>query len=165
MKLVFILVMFFPFWLAAQTVHLKDKKIEYKGDVKLEGMSETEIFARAKTVLKEVVHPITDIAVNEEKKELKTIGVIRLPTPYPIIRNLCYTLKFSAKKDGYSYTIEDVSFWEKHRGEEGHFISPKEIVEKMDDPGITTVEAEHTLNAIDLNLQKIVTLIKNKMKG
>lgn len=164
MKLVFIFISFLPLWLAAQTVHLDDKKIEYKGDVKLEGISQTEIFNRAKNVLQNVVKPVTDIAVNEKEQELKTIGVIRLPTPYPIIRNLCYTLKFSAKKDGYHYKIEDVSIWEKHRGEEGHFISPKDIVDKMDDPGVSTVEAEHTLNAIDLNLQKMLALIKNKMK-
>lgn len=164
MKLVFIFISFLPLWLAAQTVHLDDKKIEYKGEVKLEGISQTEIFNHAKSVLQNVVRPVTGVVINEQEKELKTIGVIRLSTSYPIIRNLCYTLKFSAKKDGYHYEIEDVSLWEKHRGEEGHFISPKDIVDKLDDPGVSTVEAEHTLNAIDLNLQKIVTLLKNKMK-
>jgi hypothetical protein len=93
------------------------------------------------------------------------MGVMRLSTPYPIIRNICYTLKISVKDGSYHYKIEDVSIWEKHRGDDAHLISSKDIVDQLDESGTPAIEAEHTLNAIDLNLQKLLTLIRNKINS
>ena len=166
MKQVFIFILLFPLWLSAQTVHLHKKKVEYKDNVKLQGLSETEIFNRAKEAVQNVVHPIVDISIDKDKKELKTEGVIRLSTSYPIVQNVHYTLKLSAKDGGYHYKIDDVSLWERHRGDDrGRLISSKDLVDQLDDTGKPAIEAEHVLNAIDLNLQKILTLIETKMKG
>lgn len=166
MKQLFIFIWLFPLWLSAQTVHLHDKKVEYKDDVKLHGASNTEIFTRAKEVVQNVVHPIVGISINKDKKELKTEGVIRLSTSYPIVQNVHYTLKLSANDGGYHYKIDDVSLWERRRGDDkGRLIPSKDLVDQLDDTGKPAIEAEHILNAIDLNLQKILTLIETKMKG
>lgn len=165
MKWFVIIILLSPVFLSAQTVHLNDKKIEYKGEVKLKELSQADIFNRAKTAVQNIVKPDVDISVNQDKKELKTIGVIRLPGTYPIIRNLSYSLKLSAKSGGYEYKIEDVSLLEKHRGDKGRFLSSKDLVDLLDETGPPAVEAEHVLNTIDLHLQKILRLIENKMKG
>jgi hypothetical protein len=166
MKQVFIFIWLFPLWVSAQTVHLHDKKVEYKDDVKLQGLSETEIFNRAKEALKNVVRPIVDMSIDKDRKELKTEGVIRVSTSYPIVQNVHYTLKLSVKDGGYRYKIDDVSLWERHRGDDkGRLISSKDLVDQLDDTGKPAIEAEHILNAIDLNLQKVLTLIETKMKG
>src|SRR5574337_773654 len=132
MKQVFIFIWLFPLWLSAQTVHLHDKKVEYKDDVKLQGFSETEIFNRAKEALKNIVHPIVDISIDNDKKELKTEGVIRLSTSYTIVQNVHYSLKLSVKDGGYHYKIDDVSLWERHRGDDkGRLISSKDLVDQL----------------------------------
>jgi hypothetical protein len=64
MKTVFIFILLFPLWLAAQTVHLDGKKIEYKGDVALQDLSDGEIFSRAKAALQAITHPVSDLSVD-----------------------------------------------------------------------------------------------------
>lgn len=165
MKKTFIIALLFPFWLSAQTVHLKDKKIEYKDDVKLQGVSEAEIFDRAQAAMKSTLSFISNLSVDKDKKELQADGVIRLASEYPVIRNVHYTLKLSVHKDGYHYKIDDVSLWEQRRGDKGHLVSSSKIVDQLDESGKPAIEAEHVLNAIDLNLQKTLSLVENKIKG
>lgn len=159
------LLLVFPFSVAAQTVHLDDKEIEYKDKVRVEGLSGAEIFHRAGEAVKNLVNATDDVKADENKKELKVKGEMRLSTPYPIIRKVRYTLEISVKDDGYDYKIDKVSLWEKQRGDTSRTISSEDLVDQMDESGTTAIEAEKILNAIDLNLQKLLRLIENKIRG
>ncbi len=165
MKTVLFFILVFPLSLAAQTVHLNDKEIEYKDKVKTEGLSDAEVFQRVQEAVKALVNATGDLKTEESKKELKVKGEMRLSTPYPIIRKVEYSLEISVKDNGYNYKIDDVSLWEKHRGDTSRIISSKDLVEQLDESGTTAIEAEKILNAIDLNLQKLLRLIENKIRG
>jgi hypothetical protein len=163
MKFSIFFFLLFPLCVSAQTVHVDDKEIEYKNEVKVKGLTTAEIFSRAKQAVESLVNKTGDLKIDEDEKELKVDGVMRLSTPYPIIRKVNYELKISAKENGYEYKIDEVSLYERHRGYDAHTISSKDLLDQMEESGKPAIEAEKILNAIDLNLQKLLTLLHNRI--
>lgn len=165
MKWILALMLFIPCLLSAQTAHITDDKVEYKDKVKIDGLSQAQIFDRIQAAVKKYVHPTSKLKTEEDKKELKVDGEITLATPYAIIRKVQYALKISVNSNGYEYKIDDVNLWEKHRGDEAKIIASKDIVDQMGDSGNPAIKAEQVLNAMDMYLQKLLTQIENRVKG
>lgn len=163
MKRMLFFLFLFPLFIQAQTVHLNDKEIEYKDEAKIKELSGQEIFTRAQKAIKDLVNKTGELEIDEDRKELKVNGEIRLSTPYPIIRKAQYSLKLSVKNGGYEYKIDEVSLYEKHRGYKERRIASEDLVDQMEESGVTAIEAEKILNAIDLNLQKLLTLLQNRI--
>lgn len=164
MKLL-LLTLLFPFVVFAQTVHLDDKEIEYKDKVKLPGMSKAEVFDRATKAIGKLVNTTGKPLADTNEFEYKVNGEIYLTTPHPIIRKVKFRLSLSAQENGYSYKIDKVSLWEKHRGKDVKEMSSEDLVDQMDESGNPAIDAEHILNAIDLNLQKLLTLLEKNIKS
>lgn len=163
MKL-FLAFIIFPFSLVAQTVHLHDKEIEYKGEIEVPATGKAMIFEQAVKNLGELVHKNGNAKVHEENYEYSIKAELRLSAPYPIIRKVKCRISIMAKDSSYVYKIDKVSLWEKHRGKDVQELSSEDLVDLMDESGKPAIEAEQILNAIDLNLQKLLTVFKNKMQ-
>ena len=92
-----IIILFFPFFASAQTVHVNDDEVEYKGNIKLQGMSKEAVWAKAQEALQPIFQ-ISEVEKDAGKTELEAEGRLRLETPYRIIREVVYRLKLEAKK-------------------------------------------------------------------
>ena len=156
-----------PFTGLTQTVHLHDDKIEYKGKVKVDSFNKDEIYKRAKMSLAMRVKAEDENFITDsvEKDKLFASGVLRLETPYSMIRKLYYTIKIDVEKEGYHYHIDSVFITEKIRGGKTTTISSKELVKRMDISGPTSAQTEKLLNEIDMDFQKLLALLKTDIRG
>jgi hypothetical protein len=149
-----------------QTVHVEDGKIDYKGKEQVAKLTREELYQRAKAALLEIVKPEKGqlFKDNAENGEVAAIGEIRLHSPYSIIRKLQYTIKLTAKDEGYKYHIDSVFIIEHERGGNTVSTPSEELVKKMEVSGPTAIKTEKQLNEIDMDLQKLLALIRADME-
>ncbi|MGV3529654.1 MAG: hypothetical protein ACO1OO_12215 [Flavisolibacter sp.] len=159
-----IIILFFPFFATAQTVHVNDDEVEYKGNIKLQGMSKEAVWAKAQ----EALQPIFQISAAEkdaDKTELEAEGRLRLETPYRIIREVVYRLKLEAKNEELEYKIDKVYLQETQRGYETKNTPSKDLIEALEEGGAVVKETEKILNETDMRLHEIFARLKTFLKN
>lgn len=153
-----------PFFGASQTVHVEENKIVYKGTVKLENGNQADLFARAKMALADHVNK-NGVRQGDDKKEtIVSEGMIRLNSPYHLIKMLHYIVELTVADGKYQYRIDSVYLEEKERGGAAKRISSEELLKGMDSTGEVASNTEKQLNEIDMNFQKLIDLIATDMK-
>jgi len=152
-----------PFFSAAQTVHVEDNRIVYKGAVKLEATSQADVYARAKKVIPSHLNK-NEIGENDKKETIVSEGMIRLQSPYHLIKTLHYTIELTAGDGEYRYRIDSVYLKQKERGGSTEKISSEELLKGMESTGLVAATTEKQLNEIDMNFQKLISLIVADMK-
>jgi hypothetical protein len=152
-----------------QTVHVDSNRIVYKGTVKLDSVNKEELFARAKNALFNNVKEDSIVTDNKEKGEISVKGSIKLASPYHIIKKVEYILELSVDDGKYEYRIDSVHIKQVERGGKTTMIYSQELLIGLDVtvsgfvPGSGNVEKQ--LNEIDMNFQKLITLVNADMKG
>lgn len=149
-----------------QTVHIKDDKINYSGKVKVEGVSKDEILKRAAASLQSLMDNYT--IVSEDKNatnEISLRGETKMKTPYALIRKMIYTFTVSTDEKGYRYHIDSVYVSEQARGEKAKIESSEKLIKQMTESGNPAINAEKILNEIDMNFQKMLAMLKNKISA
>ena len=152
-----------PFFGAAQTVHVEDNRIVYKGAVKLEGTSQADVYARAKKAIASHVNK-NEIGENHKKETIVSDGMIRLKSPYHLIKTLHYIFELTAGDGEYRYRIDSVSLKQKERGGSTEKISSEELLKGMESTGLVAATTERQLDEIDMNFQKLISLIEADIK-
>ena len=152
-----------PFFSAAQTVHVEDNRIVYKGAVKIEATSQADVYARAKMAIASHVNR-NEIGENDKKETIVSEGMIRLKSPYHLIKTLHYIIELSAGDGNYRYHIDSVYMKQKERGGSTEKISSEELLKGMESTGLVALATEKQLNEIDMNFQKLISLIEADMK-
>lgn len=162
MKALFI-ILFLPLYTLAQTVHINDDKIEYKGKIKTTVSTNAALIGKAQ----QVISSLENIKMGNETASGKVKGEcsIRLNTPYPLIRNVYYTLELSPTDEGLEYKIDNVYMIEQQRGEEAKTIPSEKILEQLEETGPIASHTEKLLNEIDMKLQKVIAELNNKIKS
>jgi hypothetical protein len=158
MKFLFVLLII-PVLSIGQTVHIKDEKIFYKGEQKINGLPSAEIFSRIQKQLPAIVNDYKE----EEKSSasIKAKGAFKLNTPYTLVRRASYFITITTKDDGYDYVIDSVSFTERERGKKTITRYSEEVVEGMGETGKIVGETEKVLNETDMRFQKLLALLKS----
>ena len=162
MKYLF-LIFLFPVAVHSQTVHVDKEMIVYTGSEKINSVENTEIFARVKS-------SITDYVKNNDMhfsgdSSIITNGIIILSSPYPVIKKLHYRLNFVTGDNSYHYSIDSVYLSEKERGRKTIKTPSKHILKNMEVSGPTAMITENLLNEIDMRIQQLLDMIKNRVNG
>ena len=149
-----------------QTVHIEKGRIAYKGSVKIDGVTKTELYKRAKqALLKNIKAAKEEIDIeNKEKEEIIVGGRMRLSSTHGDIKTLKYTVKIAVKDDGYKYQVDSVYFKRTERGGKTIIIPSEELVNVMDMSGIPAIEMEKQLNEIDMRIQQLLDLINRDIR-
>lgn len=159
---ILLLILILPVLSFAQTIHVKDEKIVYEDKEKI-ALSSSEIFNRIQQALPNLV---SNYQVEEQSENsVKARGELKLKTPYNLIRAVTYSIKVNTTHNGYEYQIDSVSFIEQERGEKLVTKSSKEVLEGMSETGAMVGATEKILNETDMRFQKILAILKSKVKA
>ena len=151
--------------LAAQTVHVDSGRIFYHNTVAVDNISQVQLFFRAqKAIADYVTQQPSLIKTDAINNELTAQGVIRLRSPYHLVKDLLYTIKLSVQDGVYQYQIDSVYLNEQERGGKSKLIFSEQLLKGMDVSGEASWIMEEQLNEIDMNLQKLLALVKGEMK-
>jgi len=162
LRSILIFIFLFPAISLAQTVHIDDGKIVYKGNIKLKSGSTYDAYTEAKNLLLNYVNPSAD-SLKEDKdgKLLGSTAVIRLPSSYHLKKYVMCGVKMKAKDDEIDYEISDVFLKVQERGDKPTFIPSHFLLKKMEENGSVAREAEKQLNEIDMYIQRMVAMLKS----
>lgn len=163
-QILFFLLM--PVAAAAQTVHVDDDRIVYKGAVKVSDINKQQLYEKAKNAIYNNVKNGRENIIEEDKENGKIAvkGSIRLTTPWELIRKVEYILELAVDDGGYKYRIDSVVLEQQERGQKKIKMSSEKMLKGVDVTGPESREAEKQLNELDMNFQKILALIKADIK-
>jgi hypothetical protein len=154
-----------PLFSQSQTIHRKGKKIVYEGEVTLPGRTSAEVLAQLQSVAGTLVkNGKNPAAFHANGQTLEALGNMQLNTEYHLIRNLNYTLQLTAKENGYAYRIDSVYVTERKRDGDEKTRTGKQLLKDMEVSGPVAEATEKILNEIDMNFQKLLTVMKAKME-
>jgi len=149
----------------AQTVHVDSDRIAYRNTVTVDNTGQLQLFFRAqKAIADYVAQQPALIKTDALNNEMSAQGSIRLTSPYHMIKTLLYTIKLSVRDGAYEYQIDSVYLKQEERGGSTKLISSRELLKGMDVSGEASWITEKQLNEIDMNLQKLLALVKGEMK-
>ena len=151
MKFLFLFLLL-PLFSIAQTVHIKEEKINYEGKEQIEGVSSQQISERIRRQLAGIINNYKEEA--SSGNSIKAKGELNLTTPYNVVRSVAYTIILSPGDGGYEYLIEDVFFIERERGKKRVAKTSEEVLEGMTETGKLVGETEKILNETDMRFQK-----------
>ena len=157
---------FFSLPVTAQTVHVDSDRVVYHNTVTVDHTSQLELFFRAqKAIANYVTQQPALIKTDAINNEISGQGIIRLKSPYHLIKNVLYTITLSVNDGAYQYHVDSVYLQEQERGETTKLTSSRELLKGMDVSGSASWIMEEQLNVIDMNLQKVIALVKGEMKN
>lgn len=162
MRFVFVL-LFAPLFSISQTVHTKDDRVFYEGKEKISGAVPSEIINRLQQALQTTIRNYETI--DSSSGSLKAKGEFRLKTPHRVIRTVSYTIEVKPTADGFEYAIDSVSMTEIKRGFSTTKKSSKEMLEVMEDFGVQAENMERVLNEIDMRIQHLIVLLKQRIRN
>jgi hypothetical protein len=166
MKSILFLLLFVPLFSPCQTIHRKGDKIIYKGNEALPGRTAAELLSQLQATVGALVqNEKNTAAVQLTENSLTTIGNMRLKGSNAMARTAYFTLQVTAKDGGYSYNIDSVYVTEKKGNGSTQKRSDKELLKNMETTGPVADAAEKLLNEIDMNFQKMLAVLRNKMKA
>lgn len=158
-------IFFLPSHMLGQTVHVDEDRIVYNETVNVANSSQAELYERAKEAIQHIKSGKQHISKeNSEKAVIVAHGIVRLVTPYHLIRTVHYVFELSVEDGKYKYRIDSIYMIEKERGGKTTTISSEKMVKAVEETGITSIEAEKKLNELDMNFQKIIALVNADMK-
>ena len=154
-----------PCFVKAQTTHIEDNKIVYKDTVKVEGSGKAALYNRAVKAITNNIHPVKAYKVPYYKNEdsITAVGSINLTSGYPIKKTLTYTVTLKVEDGDYSYRIDSFDIIQAKKGGKTTVIPGEEVLKDMDKSGKPSEDAEKLLNEIDMDMQKLIALVKKDM--
>lgn len=159
-----LLVLFLPLSVFGQTIHTKDDKIDYTGKVRVPGVSQEILHQRAEAALPDLIRHYQWIKPEKDDSHLLQLrGTTTLTTPYSLIRKVVYTLGVTIEDASYQYHIDSVYLLEQERGGKEKQESSDKLLKHMGESGPPAIATEKILNEIDMNFQKLLTLLQKKM--
>ena len=161
-----LLLLWLPLFAPAQTVHIKDKKIDYQETVLVKNCSKTELFRRAQAAL--INHITTDekniLPENKKSDAIAADGKMKLLADGGTTNELLYTMEIKVKNGSYQYHIHKVHLVQYKGGAKISDIASEDLLEGMDSSGEGATKTEKQLNEMDMDFQKLIALIKADME-
>lgn len=165
MKICF-LILLLPFLSAAQTVHVDDDEVKYKGTIKVDGAAGSALFSRAQQAVKALneYHNVKDQKV-DQGNGITVRAETKLPTPYTHKRKLYYSIQLTPVDGGLQYKIDSVSVSEKRRGYKETVKTSEELLEELDAAGLIRNATQEILNQIDMKFQQLIAVMKGEIEA
>lgn len=160
MKKFLTILFLFPLVAGAQTLMIDDDKIQYKGKIKT-----TSTIPPGQALRSIDMKDLRVFEVKEREHEVEALAGVRINSPYPIIRQFNFRLRLQADDGGYAYTITDGLLVEEERGGKKKEMNADDLMDKMEDGGVTAIEMEHQMNEADMKIQKMLVLLRKKLGG
>jgi hypothetical protein len=162
---ILIVAYFFSLPVAAQTVHQDSERIAYRNTVTVANANQLDLFFRAQKVIANYVAQKPSLVKTDTiNYEISAKGSIKLHSPYHLVKTLLYTIQLSINDGAYEYRIDSVFIKEVERGGKTKLISSQELLKGMEVSGSASSIMEKQLNEIDMNFQKLIDIVSNKMK-
>ena len=163
MKLVFYILLISSV-ASAQTVHIEDDRIVYKGKARVDRVAHDELVANARQVILDLNgRNEPEISQAGNGTNLSSEAVLKLGAPDRVSKKVKYFIQIDVKKDSYEYCIDSVYLLQKEPGHTATKASSEEVLKKMESSGPVAASTEKVLNEIDMNFQKIIDRITNGM--
>jgi len=149
---------------SAQTVHVEDDRIVYKGKEKVGGSNHEQLAARARNLVFDLNggHEPESVQVQDGVK-LSSEAELKLAAPDREAMKVKYIIQVEVKNESYDYRIDSVYLIQKEAGEKSSKISSKEVLKKMESSGPVAASMEKLLNEIDMRFQKVIDHINDEM--
>src|SRR5436190_2851221 len=164
-KQIWIVACSFSLPVAAQTVHVDSDRVAYQNTITVANTSQVELFFRAqKAIADYVTQQPAQIKTDAINNEISAQGTIKLQSAYHLVKSLRYTIKLSVHDGEYQYRIDSVYLQETERGGSTKLASSEQLLKGMDVSGAASWIMEKQLHEIDMNLQKVIALVKSEMK-
>lgn len=157
----FLILLLFPFFSVAQTVHTEDGRVAYKGSVK------TNLpFGELNHTIEKVLHYAGNKKTDWDSSgnEITVTAEMKLSSDQSIINRLQYQLKLTKQDDGYHYKIDSVKLVQKERGYKTTIIPSEELIKNLDNTGPVATITEKQLNEIDMRFEQLIDLLNNYSK-
>jgi len=154
-----------PIFSYSQTIHRDKDEILYKGNVNMVGLQKSEMIARlqhAVQIAAEESH--AEVETKPTGNNLVSVGEMKLTSPYHIKLSLLFNLHVTPTGNGYQYRIDSVKVREMKRYSRTTIKSSKDLLEGIEETGLTAIAAEKLLNEIDLRLQKLLTILEREAR-
>jgi hypothetical protein len=148
-----------PVYLYAQTIHIENGEIAYKGKIHSD-ISDMKAVKKWMEGNDNKLFRIKDLKQNDSV--LTTHASFRLNSPYAVIRTLHYSFIVKPSAAGFKYQLDSVYLVEKHRGGKNKTTPSADIYKDMEESGEKSIKAEVLLNEIDMRIEKIIALMKNE---
>lgn len=161
----FFILLFLPFISFSQTIHRDDDDILYKGNVNIVGLAMPELTARLQNAL-QIASDESNASMSSQlaSNEIVSAGEIKLNSTYHVKLTLLFNLRITPSENGYQYRIDSVKVREMKRYSRTTIKPSKELLEGIEETGLTAIEAERLLNEIDLRLQKLLTILEREAR-
>jgi hypothetical protein len=166
MKLIFYLFNILPFYAAAQTAHIRDKELDYRGTFSPDTVNAKEQMEQGLRHIRSLGGQYrVDTVEWKNAHELQIKAQIVLPGPYADRRWAHYVLDLGTGKDGLTYHLHKLVIWQQVPGRPLQQISSKELVEGLESSGNPAIRTEQQLNEIDMKIQRVLAALKEGQGG
>lgn len=162
LKLILYLVWLLPLAALCQTVHIKDEKIDYSGEVLVAPSAVTT--RCVEQALKALAAPYALTWVHGEPP-YAVRGSFHLRAPYQQLHIVYFTLEVAPLDSTYRYHLYEVSLVEGERGVRPEVMKSKALLKGLDESGAPAAAAEHTLNEIDMNIEALLVRLQKATAG
>src|SRR5437762_4079423 len=132
MKLIFYLLLISSV-VSAQTVHIEDDKIVYKGRGRVHGTAHDQLVATARQVILDL-NGRNEPAISQagDVTKLSSQALLKLGSPDRISKKVQYFIQIEVKKEIYEFRIDSVYLLQKEPGHTTTEISSAELLKKME---------------------------------
>jgi len=153
-----------PFSISAQTVHVENNKIIYKEKVHVEGATVEQLAALAKQAISHLDKNNDPKIVQEKgKTRVWSAGEMKLTSSDHVSKKVTYIIEINVEKENYQYRIDSVYIVQKEPGHHSTKMSSEDLLSKMNSSGAVAASTERQLNEIDMDFQKLINRIRNYM--
>jgi len=161
---VILFLLWIPFSISAQTVHVENNKIIYKEKVHVEGATAEQLAELAKQAISHLDKNNDPKIVQEKgKTRVWSAGEMKLTSSDHVSKKVTYIIEINVEKENYQYRIDSVYIVQKEPGHHSTKMSSEDLLSKMNSSGPVAASTERQLNEIDMDFQKLIDRIKNYM--
>ena len=164
-RFILIFLLLLPAATLAQTIRIGKDKVLYQGKLEFVGASNEDVYQKTKNLLLHHVNPSPDSLIEKRNENtLASSAVVKLPSPYNLVKTLYYTVKLQSNGSEVAYQIDSIYVSIRKRGGKARIISSEEMLKGLGENGKTAMLAERQLNEIDLNIQKLIAIMKADLR-
>lgn len=155
----------FPLFSAAQTAHLDDERIAYKGTIDVKDASAQTLFDRAQQALPRFTGMSLTMQQSAAPEQLTAKVKLRLTSTHTLRNRVEFLLQLQMRDGRCAYRIDSVYLIANPRGAKAVRTRSDKLVEGMETSGPTSAATEKKMNEIDMQVQRLLDLLSSALKG
>ena len=151
---------------AAQTIHVEEENIIYKGTIPVPVAPANELISRINKIIGDHIDDKKNYKrrTGSSPNTLACINSIKLSNSNRHLKEFTFRVEVAIENGYCHYTIDSFYLVEKEPAAKPVETSAKELLKKMESSGPVAAATERDLNEMDMNIEKFIDFIRNGMK-